>query len=580
MIMKKYFNVIKSLIRNRRGFALLELIITLTLLGILLAMGFMFYSFGVVSYNIGEEQTDIQQNARLAADFIISELRVAEAVTIVDGYGDLDIDDFDMDHAEETPVYYIYVKNNAIYYQEHGDLAAGEMPGEGTNLTAILENISTNMDFELSFAKSASADKANILEFDLSAKNINSDRKYDLDTQLLVLNLDEIEEHNLSGDSGTALAYQVPAPEHPLIRRVSIQGSHSHNWDNSDDKLDIQVYVETLNVDDDKTVKLEMFRIGEGGIQEPVSRVAEKTSVIAGDTVRFYNDDSLKVPNNLSPFGSYYVSITVDCQSVSDTCDGSCGGLCLSKGQFYHIYPKLWDFVIGEMHQPPKMANVEFKTGGVPIGEEVVLGTVGMFQDTYEGDDWDNIVLFVYDVEGEEYLDDNILSIDGDFSVDKEIGELDFEVRFEGYDGKSGPDYARIYSGKELRFEFYVGGATFRETINTPDIVYYLSSLEAEPDNTDVTLTPVFDPEISEYEVTVGLDMDNIVIEAEHDNPEEVFLAVEPIENIIVKEEDHDDWIRYTIDLAAETKIDVLLMSKNDPDKIENTYSITVYRTD
>ena len=580
MIIKKYFNAIKSLINNRRGFALLELIITLTLLGILLAMGFMFYSFGVVSYNIGEEQTDIQQNARLAADFIISELRVAEAVTIVEGYEHLDIDDFGMTHADETPVFYIYVKDNAIYYQEHEDLAAGEMPGDGTSLTAILENISTNIDFELSFAKSTTEDKDNILEFDLSAKSINSDREYVLDTQLLVLNLDEIEEFNLTGDSGTALAYQVPAPEHPLIRRVTIAGRDYHHWENTTDDVNIDIYVETLNVEDGKSVKIEFLRIGEHGVREEVGEVTEQSSVMVGDEARLYDadDKSLKVPNNLAPFGDYYVRATVDCQYTgTETCDGSCEGLHLTQGRFYYIHPKIWDLQVDETRGSPFLCAGSLKTGGVPEGTGIILGTEAMIDDV----DIDDIILLIYDRDAQEYVDPNMFYFHSIHKVDGD-GKLSYVLRF-----NTSEDY-EAYLDTPITMEYYIGGISASVDFRTLEgEIFYLSGLEVEVTdlNQIADMEPPFDSETNYYDVNIPYNEVRIGITAQHGHLDEynastVHLVKIKRDGSIIHElyEDNADFTIVLEELEITTTVEVELI--NEDNEVLNTYTIVVDRSD
>ena len=589
MIIKKLLSVKKSLINNKHGFALLELVITLTLLGIILAMGFMFYSFGVSTYRISEEQTDVQQNARLAADFIIKELRVAEKVIIVDGYEDLDIGQLGMTHEEDTPVYYLYLKDNSIYYQEHENLAVGELPGPGANLAALQESIAANIDFNLTFKKSASEEgKDNIMEFDLSAINANSGRDYRLDTQLLVLNLDEIEVDNLSGDSGTALAYQVPAPAGSGIETVRIDPTN-HVWENSEN-IDIEVAVRTLNVPDDpdyKDVELEFFRRELDYTLTEMPAVDILSSTIIDNRAFFWeqNNNPLSIPKDLD-FGYYYIRATVDCQYEGDEfCDRNCGGMCLMQGRHYYVYAHMWNIEVKELNAPPKMADIKANTGGVPVGQPVILGTEEMIRD----DDYFYDILFlIYDntVGVKEYLDTNILDLRKSPAVEQN-GILDFEVWFKDYDGTTSKEHSEKYAGRHLTFEFYIGLAEFVYELHVPDFLFVLTDLTVEDDGGTFTLQQEsdetgYDQDVYNYSVEVEQTTDKVTLKAEHNHYDEDDLSMVNLKLVVdgvIKTEVENNLAEVIYLGSYDTTIEVILTDIDDGTEL-NTYSVTVYRVE
>ncbi len=62
---------------GEKGFTLVELLAAVTLYTILLGSVFSLYFFGVNAYKMGSIRMDLQQNVRVAADFITRELRYA-----------------------------------------------------------------------------------------------------------------------------------------------------------------------------------------------------------------------------------------------------------------------------------------------------------------------------------------------------------------------------------------------------------------------------------------------------------------------------------------------------------------------
>lgn len=66
---------------DERGFLLTELTVTIALLVVVLAVGFIFFFFCQRSFSEGEKKTIVQSNVRLAANYITKEVRYADNIS-------------------------------------------------------------------------------------------------------------------------------------------------------------------------------------------------------------------------------------------------------------------------------------------------------------------------------------------------------------------------------------------------------------------------------------------------------------------------------------------------------------------
>lgn len=69
---------------DERGFLLTELTVTIALLVVVLAVGFIFFFFCQRSFSEGEKKTIVQSNVRLAANYITKEVRYADKISTTD----------------------------------------------------------------------------------------------------------------------------------------------------------------------------------------------------------------------------------------------------------------------------------------------------------------------------------------------------------------------------------------------------------------------------------------------------------------------------------------------------------------
>jgi len=213
---------IKALKNNEEGITLVELMVVIVLLSIVLALGYMYFDYGVQAFERGERQTIAQKAARLSSDFITNELRFTKEIEInpdgeFAGNGDFDegykyifLDDTDSiifrdldgskkvladSEADDMP-YIIYfssnVPNDVVYFYVAADLSPvdlGEYIDEETYLLdedSLVGDIGKGLYF---------------LRTKVQALNLELYRTYGLDGELIQLN----------GMGGTVIKYKHPA---------------------------------------------------------------------------------------------------------------------------------------------------------------------------------------------------------------------------------------------------------------------------------------------------------------------------------------------------------------------------------
>lgn len=73
----------KSMTSNNKGFSLIELILVMAILGIIVTLAYSMHIFGIKAFAIGGDKTNVQSEARKAADFITKEIRLAAEVELL-----------------------------------------------------------------------------------------------------------------------------------------------------------------------------------------------------------------------------------------------------------------------------------------------------------------------------------------------------------------------------------------------------------------------------------------------------------------------------------------------------------------
>jgi prepilin-type N-terminal cleavage/methylation domain-containing protein len=66
-----------------KGFTLVEVILSMALLGLIVSLAFSLFFFGLNTFGLGEKQADVQFDVRMASQFISHEVRYAKEVEIL-----------------------------------------------------------------------------------------------------------------------------------------------------------------------------------------------------------------------------------------------------------------------------------------------------------------------------------------------------------------------------------------------------------------------------------------------------------------------------------------------------------------
>jgi len=174
----------KKRLAFKSGFTLIELIATIGILAIVIAMAYSMENFGRASFNNGSVKSDIQSNTRLVANYITKELRYSSNVTILTTFpatADL-IDNYK----------YIYIENGILKQYDNVD---GINKGKITNILGNSANkISTVLNFSINDAKT--------VEF--SVQETLKNQKFQLDSKVLLLNIGN---GTLANGAGAVISY-------------------------------------------------------------------------------------------------------------------------------------------------------------------------------------------------------------------------------------------------------------------------------------------------------------------------------------------------------------------------------------
>ena len=66
-----------TFVRNNRGFTLIELLVTMVIVGLMMTAVYAVYVANVRAVSVEADRVEIQQDQRIAIDFLVRELRMA-----------------------------------------------------------------------------------------------------------------------------------------------------------------------------------------------------------------------------------------------------------------------------------------------------------------------------------------------------------------------------------------------------------------------------------------------------------------------------------------------------------------------
>lgn len=180
----------KLIFKKQAGFTFIELLIVLGLIAIVLSLGYMFFGFGLRTFDRGERQTIAQQGIRSAANFITSEIRFADEIIL---------NPEEISNADDY--YYIYQLGDSVFYQDQ----------DKNNPARILfDSISDEIAYSISFAENSYDEgikNSLVISFTLEAE----DDLYSLDTNVYILNLNDSNKYeDLSEGPAKVVKYKTP----------------------------------------------------------------------------------------------------------------------------------------------------------------------------------------------------------------------------------------------------------------------------------------------------------------------------------------------------------------------------------
>ncbi|MBU5677588.1 hypothetical protein KQI88_14285 [Alkaliphilus sp. MSJ-5] len=177
-----------NLIKNNKGYTFIELLLILAFLGILMLIINSLSILGLKTFNFASYQGSLQQNLRLATNFITKETRFASDVQILN----LSLSEL-ITEMEKTDneYHYIYLENNVLKYRYEDK-----------------SNYVADKIKELDFNKSTK----NILKFDVLGEN--STPNYKLGTEVVILNMPQNKE--ILNSDGVAIRYKKVIPDFPI----------------------------------------------------------------------------------------------------------------------------------------------------------------------------------------------------------------------------------------------------------------------------------------------------------------------------------------------------------------------------
>jgi len=199
--------------------------LAITILVIVLDVGFLFYFYGANSFNMGGEQSKLHQDIRLSAEYITKEVRYAAELEIL---------------ADASTIPETVTNEDNYIYIEDGSVVLKNKEGK----QSIPNGLNDGFVFVLDF-KPESSGKA--LYFNIN----DEDNKYNIESKVLILNLQSV----LSGvNDGEAIRYRKIAATSGITSVVLNPVSHMQGATQS-----IVVTVTTSNVTDGSSVIAEFL---------------------------------------------------------------------------------------------------------------------------------------------------------------------------------------------------------------------------------------------------------------------------------------------------------------------------------
>lgn len=166
-------------VKNNKGVTLLEIIISLAIVGLLLTLTFNLFFFGNEVFAKGSEQYNVQTSVRLSTTSITDTVRYSTALFIESNIPD----------TFENPYHYIYYDNGSVYYN-YIDI-------DGTRKTRVLGTDITSLTFN----------KQSNRLIGMSINGVERNQSYQINMDIGLPNM-EMKNNDVFGTTGSALKFQ------------------------------------------------------------------------------------------------------------------------------------------------------------------------------------------------------------------------------------------------------------------------------------------------------------------------------------------------------------------------------------
>jgi prepilin-type N-terminal cleavage/methylation domain-containing protein len=162
---------------SKRGFTLIEVLITIVILGIVLSVLYNILFFQINTFNKADKKTIAQSDLRYISDFITNEIRYAKTIDILNSSSDMD----SLEHK------YIYAENGNVYYRDNSKNIIKKLN---------IESRESNYDIKIWTENNESK----VVYYQISSVSQN----FDLGSSINLLNT------KLSKKEGVVIKYQQP----------------------------------------------------------------------------------------------------------------------------------------------------------------------------------------------------------------------------------------------------------------------------------------------------------------------------------------------------------------------------------
>ncbi len=114
MILKKTKNIFSI---NNQGLSVIELMIALSLMAVVLAIGYNFFFLNYKAYQTGEALSEVQFDTRMTSDYIFFELKNASSISLIDDSlpHKIDLDTLETLYPRVASVEFSIVKSGNLY---------------------------------------------------------------------------------------------------------------------------------------------------------------------------------------------------------------------------------------------------------------------------------------------------------------------------------------------------------------------------------------------------------------------------------------------------------------------------------